>query len=238
MKWRPTGETQDEKSTPHRRACDCRPLERIGRVRPESAAAANPPARTKPKLTRVPQIAAEPTADFPSRGGTGFDTRSAFSGASPSQVSASATNLSPPVTISYSGSSSALLINATGTGKGAEVHINNANNSASALFGQTNGSGAGLTGYNGGPVGPAGKFGIINDASFLPGVWASTTGGGEANAAALLGQNNSSGGYGTGVEGQRGDYSMQAAFILPDDEGSGRPALRAARRMAARGLIV
>ena len=43
----------------------------------------------------------------------------------------------------YSGTSPTLLVNDSGTNKGVESNITNVNNATSALFGQTNGAGAG-----------------------------------------------------------------------------------------------
>ena len=128
------------------------------------------------------------------------------------------TNLSPPVTITYSGGSPVLQINDSGTNKGVLSQITNSSNSTSALYGLTNGSGAGLTGYNTGTVGPAGKFGILNSSSSQPGVFTTTNGTGSALLGtittaksiepAILGQNSSTTFYGIGVEGNGGDYGV------------------------------
>ena len=118
--------------------------------------------------------------------------------------------LSAPLTIKYAGSSPALAVTDTGSNKGILSIISNSRNASSALFGQTNGSGAGLTGYNYGTSGPAGKFTIDNGESAQPGAYAATNGSGPAllatvtnNASespAVYGQNNASD-EGIGVEG-------------------------------------
>ena len=191
----------------------------------ESSAGSPPPATRaapsmpKPERWKVPVPLTESSTQSATATNSGFANVSALRAVS-ATMSPVSSSLSPPITINYSGNASALLIDATGTGKGAEVHINNPHNTASALYGITNGSGAGLTGYNQGTVGPAGKFGILNANSTQPAVYATTNGSGPAfmgvvtmpysAAPALLGLNTDTDNFGTGVEGQGSYYGMLA----------------------------
>lgn len=189
---------------------------------------AKPALRPKPPAHALVEMPApEPaTATTPN---AGFSTQSAF--ADSSVPSSDSSNLSPPVSITYSGSSPVLQINNSGTGKGVYSNTTNTHNASSALFGQTNGSGAGLTGYNSGTAGPAGKFGITNSSSAQAGVFATTNGTGPAVLAtiikanseepAILGQNSGSAHYGTGVEGQGNEYGVYGNSDYTGVYGSG-----------------
>ena len=163
--------------------------------------------------------AAAPEVELTTKGAIankGFDTGSAFTAAVPSPDSQT---LSAPVTITYSGSSPVFLVNDNGSNKGVESVINNSHNSTSALYGQTNGSGAGLTGYNSGTGGPAGKFGITNSTSSQSAVTTTTNGTGSALVAtitaaqnyqpAILAQNQVTTGYGVGVQGQGNNSGIE-----------------------------
>jgi hypothetical protein len=139
----------------------------------------------------------------------GFATTSALSALTVSPAGP-ATVLTPPVTISYSGSSPTILLTDSGTNKGIESLVTNTGNETSALYGSTAGSGAGLTGYNTGTGGPAGKFYVTNSNSAQAGVYATTDGTGSAvsgvitntssTTAAIYGQSTAAS-NGNGVEG-------------------------------------
>ena len=170
-----------------------------------------------PKPTARPALAvSEPELPTAAAANNGFGTKSAFAAASVPFPDSS--TLSPPVTLTYSGGSPVLLVNDSGTNKGVESLITNSKNSTSALFGQTNGSGAGLTGYNSGTGGAAGKFGITNTTSTQSAVLATTNGYGSVisatvqvdhGQAAIVGQNTSVDSAGTGVEGSGGEYGVE-----------------------------
>ena len=171
---------------------------------------------TRPDVPKRPQhpAPAVPKTELPSTSlspnNAGFATTSAFS-ATVAPNASSGSTLTAPIGITYSGGSPTVLVNDNGTNKGIESLINNSANSTSALYGLTNGSGAGLTGYNTGTSGPAGKFGILNSDSAQPGVFATTNGVGPAmlgtitnkntNYPAILGQNITTAGSGIGIEG-------------------------------------
>jgi hypothetical protein len=158
-----------------------------------------------------------------------FGTRSGFS--SPSVPIAEATTLSPPVTLTYSGTSPALLVNDSGTNKAVEGNITNANNSVSAVLGQTNGSGSGITGQSLGTKAPAARFSIVNGSNAQPAVAATTNGTGSALHAtitganndepAILAQNQVSAGYGVGVEGEGNSYGLEGYSTYAGVYGTG-----------------
>ena len=146
---------------------------------------------------------------------SGLATASAFS---PRKISPESTTLSPPVTITYSGSSPTVTVNTSGSSQGIYSGISNTKNASSALYGTTNGSGAGVAGYNTGTGGPAGKFYVTNSSSAQPAVYATTNGSGSAVSGivtnqtgaccptpAIYGQNISTAYQGIGVEGN-GNY--------------------------------
>ena len=187
-----------------------------------------PQTRAKP-VAHV--VAAQPAAELPTTATAtvGFGARSNFT--SSSVPTPDTTTLSPPVTLTYSGTSPTLLVNDSGTNKGVESNITNVNNATSALFGQTNGAGAGLTGQNAGTKGPAGKFAILNASSAQPGVSTTTNGTGSAllatitttysNAPAIIGQNQVSSGYGIGVEGEGNSYGVEGSSSYAGVYGTG-----------------
>jgi hypothetical protein len=124
---------------------------------------------------------------------------------------ATGTTLTPPVTITYSGSSNAVTINDTGTNRGLSSSLTNTGNSNSAVYGETKGSGAGVKGNNTGVTGSGGVFSINNAASTKVALTGATNGLGSAitgtttktnsNQAAIIGTNSVSTNYGIGVEG-------------------------------------
>jgi hypothetical protein len=133
-------------------------------------------------------------------------------------TSAAGTTLNPPVTITYSGNSNAVTINDSGTGRGLSSSLTNSSNSLSAVYGQTQGSGAGVKGINNGTSGSGGVFEVTDAASSQPGLFAATSGTAPAiiaqvtksnsNAAAIFAENTVSSGYGIGVEGYGNDTGI------------------------------
>ena len=187
-----------------------------------------PQTRAKP-VAHV--IAAQAAAELPTTATAtvGFGARSSFT--SSSVPVEDTTTLTPPVTLTYSGTSPTLLVNDSGTNKAVEANITNTSNGVSALFGQTNGGGAGLTGQNAGTKGPAGKFAILNASSPQPAITTTTNGSGSAllatitktdsNMPAILGQNQVSTAYGIGVEGEGNSYGVQGYSAYAGVYGSG-----------------
>lgn len=126
-------------------------------------------------------------------------------------AAAAGTTLSPPVTITYSGSSNAVTITDSGTNRGLSSSLTNTGNSNSAVYGETKGSGAGVKGINSGSTGSAGVFSINNSASSKTALTGSTNGPGSAisgtvttassNQPAVLGTSTKSANYGIGIEG-------------------------------------
>jgi hypothetical protein len=101
--------------------------------------------------------------------------------------------------------------------------ITDSKNGASALYGSTNGEGAGLSGYNTGTGGSGGKFYVTNPESVQPGASATTNGYGPAilgtftnpngSSPAIYGQSlakntSISSGIGIGVEGDGDAYGV------------------------------
>jgi hypothetical protein len=147
----------------------------------------------------------------------GFGEPTAFQASSATAAPAS-TKLSPPITVSYSGSSSVLTIDDSGTGKGIQVTNTDTKSNNSALWGTTNGAGAGVSGYNSGTGGPAAKFGITNSGSSEPAVAATTNGTGPALLATVTntsgstividGINSSTDAQSVGVEGSARGFGV------------------------------
>jgi len=152
----------------------------------------------------------------------GFDDPGVFQTRSDSVAPASST-LSPPVTVSYSGSSSVLTVNNAGTGKGIQVNDTNSKNTNSALWGTANGGGAGLSAYNSGTAGPAGKFGVTNSGSSQPAVTTTTSGSGPALLATVTnksgstivihGINSSTDAQSVGVEGSARGFGVVGSSV-------------------------
>ena len=112
-------------------------------------------------------------------------TQSALQGSSgalrPAGISVAAgTTLTPPVTITYSGSSVALTINDSGTNRGLNSLLTNTTNTNSAVFGQTAGVASGVKGVSTGTSGYGGSFAITNAANAKPALYATTNGTGSA----------------------------------------------------------
>src|ERR1700733_2550021 len=103
---------------------------------------------------------------------------------------AGGTTLTPPVAITYSGSSNAFSVADSGSGRGLSATLTNSNNSNSAVYGETKGKGAGVKGLNYGTEGPAGIFQINNAASAQPGLFAVTAGTGPAIQAHVTASDN------------------------------------------------
>jgi hypothetical protein len=125
-------------------------------------------------------------------------------------IPAAGTTLSPPVTITYAGSSNAVTINDSGTNRGVSSSLTNSSNSNSALYGETKGKGAGVKGVNSGTGGSGGVFAITDSASIQPALSATTNGSGSAISAmitrasdqpVIIGSNEVSNNAGVGVEG-------------------------------------
>jgi len=133
-------------------------------------------------------------------------------------AAATGTTLTPPVTITYSGSSNAVTVTDTGTNRGVSSSLKNTGNSNSAVYGETVGSGAGVKGINSGVTGSGGVFSISNAASTKPAVNAGTNGLGSAitgtitksssNQPAIVGTNAVSPNYGVGVQGTGNDIGL------------------------------
>jgi Chaperone of endosialidase len=139
----------------------------------------------------------------------GFASNSVFTASTPG-ASAPA-GLVPPVTLSYAGNSSTLQITDSGTGKGLESVITNAINANSAVYGRTDGSGAGVQGANSGTTGVAGSFTLTNPDTVASALLASNAGDGpaiygkvtKASTAfpAIYGQSTGTTAEGVGIEG-------------------------------------
>jgi hypothetical protein len=196
--------------------------------------AAAPQEPVQPQMHAKPAahvVAAQAAAELPTSatGVVGFGARSSFTSSSVSVPDA--TTLSPPVTLTYAGTSPTLLVNDSGTNKAVEANITNTGNGASAVFGQTNGGGAGVTGQNAGTKGPGGKFAILDASSAQPAVTTTTNGTGSAllatittadsSAPAILGQNQVSSGFGIGVEGQGNYLGVEGSSAYTGVYGTG-----------------
>ncbi len=142
-------------------------------VKAELKAPSRPPQHDPVKWSKP----VTPMAESVSTPNAGMGSTAVFA---PSAVPSIGTALLPPVTLSYSGNSPTLLIETSGPNKGVESLIMNDKSLASAVYGQTNGGGGGVTGYNSGTTGPAGKFAITNPNSQQPVVSVTTTGLGPA----------------------------------------------------------
>jgi hypothetical protein len=174
-----------------------------------------PIVRERPKQPIPPQVSTSAKMKSPAaapsevNNSAGFSTPSPFSDARP--VSSAVASITPPVIINFSGNAPTVNVGNSGTGQAIEAQINNTKNGASALFGQTNGHGAGVSGYNTGPTGFAAKFGLTNTGNAQSSVFATTAGTGNAllatitndnsTVAAIFGENNTPYDQGTGVEG-------------------------------------
>jgi hypothetical protein len=150
-----------------------------------------------------PSSTASPNAGFASTG--------VFSAAPTPAATSSGQTLTGPVTLTYSGTSPALSLTDSGTNRALTASITNAKDANSTLYGDTVGSGAGVSGVNKGTAGPGGNFQVNNANSLQAGVFATTNGQGPAvygtktnknsNYPAVYGQSLASTKYGIGVEG-------------------------------------
>jgi hypothetical protein len=126
--------------------------------------------------------------------------------------------LTPPVTITYSGSSVALMITDSGTNRGLHSLLTNPGNNNSAVYGDTKGTAAGVKGINTGINGYGGVFLVANPANTKPALTATTNGPGSAivatntvtnsNQPAIIGTNTTSTAYGIGVQGVGNDIGL------------------------------
>ena len=179
-----------------------------------------PPANLSHEVPAMPKAPTPPKIPPPANAAAEEEnlevTQSALEGGSdvvmPAGISVAAgTDLTPPVTITYSGSSVALTINDSGTNRGLYSLLTNTTNSNSAVYGETQGTAAGVTGINSGVSGVAGSFSITNVANTKPARWATTYGPGSAiyarstrttsNQPVIVGSNTASDCCGVGVEG-------------------------------------
>ena len=158
--------------------------------------------RASPKPAKASLPAPEPDIAGVPGGGDGFATISAFK--APGSPNASGSTLTAPISVTYSGSSPTLLVTDSGTNKGVESLITNSTNSTSALYGSTSGAGAGVSGYNNGSQGPAGKFQITDPKSQNTAVYAIHNGEGFVVFGYATNANNNTpaiGGQSDGAEG-------------------------------------
>ena len=142
---------------------------------------------------------------------------------------ATGTTLSPPVTITYKGNSTALGITDSGSGSGLSSTLSNRSDNGSAVFGGTVGGGAGITGIASGPTGFGGVFEITDSSNGAAAVSAISSGTGSAIVGKLVGKssqyepaiagsNSGSPGSGVGVEGL-GNYI--GVYGVSNDGGYG-----------------
>ena len=117
-------------------------------VKPLRALAAPP----QPVPFEVPQNAPPPEpleepSSTPSPN-AGFASTGVFSAAPTSAVAPHAQTLSGPVTLTYSGTSPALSVADSGTNRALTASITNSKDANSTVYGDTVGSGAGVSGVN------------------------------------------------------------------------------------------
>ncbi len=151
---------------------------------------APPLQRQRPTLPeRAPPTlpAAEPTAPTAATRSAGGFTLSPLT-ASDALQPLVGTTLTPPVTLAYSGTSAALAITDSGTYRGISTTLSNTANTASAIYGQASGSGAGVAGNNTGTSGPGGNFQVSNSKSNQAALFATTNGTGSAVLATATNQ--------------------------------------------------
>jgi uncharacterized coiled-coil protein SlyX len=150
-----------------------------------------------------PSVSASPNA--------GFATLGVFSAAPSPAATSSGQTLTGPVTLTYGGTSPALSLTDSGTNRALTASITNSKDANSTVYGDTVGSGAGVSGVNKGTAGPGGNFQVNNANSLQAGVFATTNGQGPAvygtktnknsDYPAVYGQSLASTKYGIGVEG-------------------------------------
>ena len=197
-----------------------------------------PPANLSHEVPAIPKALAPPKIPHPASEAAEEEdlevTQSALESSPgalrPAAISVAAdTTLTPPVTITYSGSSVALTINDSGTNRGLSSLLSNPGNSNSAVYGETQGTAAGVKGVNSGVNGYGGSFAVSNSANARPALYATTYGTGSAilagnhmtlsNQPAIIGSNIISKSYGIGVEG---DGNFAGVFGVDNGNGGGR----------------
>ena len=136
-----------------------------------------PPANLSHEVPAIPKALTPPKIPPPASEAAEEEdlevTQSALEGGSgalrPAAISVAAgTTLTPPVTITYSGSSVALTINDSGTNRGLSSLLTNPGNSNSAVYGETQGTAAGVKGINSGVSGSAALFQSAMSANTKP----------------------------------------------------------------------
>jgi hypothetical protein len=173
---------------------------------------------TPPKQLTPPHVPRVPAAETPDED---YElTQSALSNESirSNVTPAVGTTLSPPVTITYSGSLNAVTITDSGTNRGLSSSLTNTGNNNSAVYGETKGSGAGAKGINSGLTGSGGVFQVNNSASAKTALVGATNGTGPAitgtitkansSQAAIIGTNIVSADVGIGLEGLANDIAV------------------------------
>ena len=139
--------------------------------------------------------------------------------AATAEAATPASNLTPPISITYGGSSNAVTITDGGTNRGLSSLLTNTSNNNSAVYGETMGGGAGVKGINSGVNGSGGVFEITNSESIKPALAASTNGPGSAvvlpqsprptpSQPAIIGTSTVSNYYGIGVQGVGNDIGV------------------------------
>ncbi len=195
--------------------------------RPPRPALVEPPQSVEPLQHAAPAIPLEE----PSLSGTpnaGFSTTSVFSAAASNTATPNSQSLNGPVTLIYGGSSPAFSLTDSGTNRALTASITSSHDASSTLYGDTVGSGAGVSGVNKGTAGPGGNFQVTNSSSAQAGAFASTNGTGPAllgtitnknsNYPAVYGQSFASTNHGTGVEGD--GYTFGVYGYVPSNTTS------------------
>jgi hypothetical protein len=162
-----------------------------------------------PQNSPPPVPLEEPSAT--SSPNAGFASTGVFSAAPTPAATSGGQTLTGPVTLTYSGTSPAMSLTDSGTNRALTASITNSKDANSTVYGDTVGSGAGVSGVNKGTAGPGGNFQVNNANSLQAGVFATTNGQGPAvygtitnknsNYPAVYGQSLASTGHGVGVEG-------------------------------------
>ncbi len=169
----------------------------------------------RPAPFEIPQNAPPPVPleepSATSSPNAGFASTGVFSAGPTPAATSSGQTLTGPVTLTYSGTSPAMSLTDSGTNRALTASITNSKDANSTVYGDTVGSGAGVSGVNKGTAGPGGNFQVNNANSLQAGVFATTNGQGPAvygtktnknsNYPAVYGQSLASTGHGVGVEG-------------------------------------
>ncbi len=169
----------------------------------------------RPAPFEIPQNAPPPVPleepSATSSPNAGFASTGVFSAGPTPAATSSGQTLTGPVTLTYSGTSPAMSLTDSGTNRALTASITNSKDANSTVYGDTVGSGAGVSGVNKGTAGPGGNFQVNNANSLQAGVFATTNGQGPAvygtktnknsDYPAVYGQSLASTGHGVGVEG-------------------------------------